>query len=114
MAPPLFGGFGFDRLLEAGCDEPRQPESASVLRRGNLDTGLPAGDGRERLQDSVPDERQGVGHRASSKYGIQLSGGFQSNAGYPNRSLTTTRTGIDGRNTGGTSWLLSSTTTYRR
>jgi hypothetical protein len=36
-------------------------------------------------------------------YGITVSGSFQSNMGYPNRSLTTSRT------TGGTSWVISNT-----
>jgi Carboxypeptidase regulatory-like domain len=107
----VFGGFGFDRLLESACDEPDNPNLLVFCDETNLDTGLPAGDGRSGYR--IPFQFSGkLSGSVELWYGVQLSGGFQSNAGYPNRSLTTTRTGIDGRNTGGTSWLLSSATTY--
>ena len=44
--------------------------------------------------------------RCRSRTAIQLSGSFQSNMGYPNRSLTTTT------HHGGTSWVLSNGSVY--
>jgi Carboxypeptidase regulatory-like domain len=107
----VFGGFSFDRLVENNCDEPDNPNLLRFCDESNLDAFLPDGDPRRGYK--IPFLSQGkISGSVDVKYGIQLSGSFQSNAGYPNRSLTTTRTGIDGRNTGGTSWLLGSTTTY--
>jgi hypothetical protein len=101
----LFGGFGFDRLLRNTCDEPDDPNQLRFCDDGNLDASLPAGEapkgyripyqGQIKLSGSVP-----------LPAGIQVSGTFQSNPGYANRSLATTR------GTGGTSWLLSRTTRY--
>ncbi len=101
----LFGGAGFDRLLQNTCDEPDNPNLLRYCDDGNLNGNLPPGEsakgftipfmGQMKLSGSVP-----------LPMGIQLSGTFQSNAGYAYRSLTTTRT------TGGTSWLLSSATVY--
>jgi hypothetical protein len=107
----LFGGFGMDRLLENSCDERDNPNLLRFCDEANLDAHLPAGDPTRGYK--IPFLTNGkLSGTVPLKYGVQLSGSFQSNAGFPNRSLTTTRTGIDGRNTGGTSWLLSSTTTY--
>ena len=101
----LIGGFGFDRLLRNTCDEPDDPNQLRFCDDANLDANLPPGETARGFR--IPYLFQGkVSGSISLPAGIELSGSFQSNPGYPNRSLTTTRV------TGGTSWLLSRTTLY--
>jgi hypothetical protein len=101
----LFGGLGFDRLLRNTCDEPDDPNLLRFCDDANLDANLPSGETARGYR--IPYLAQGkLSGSVSLPAGIQVSGTFQSNPGYPNRSLTTTRP------TGGTSWLLSRTTRY--
>jgi hypothetical protein len=101
----LFGGFGFDRLRRNTCDEPDDPNQLRFCDDANLDANLPAGESPKGYK--IPYQFQGkLSGSVSLPLGLQLSGTFQSNAGYAFRSLTTTRI------TGGTSWLLSRTTRY--
>ena len=101
----VFGGFGFDRLLRNTCDEPDDPNQLRFCDDANLDANLPPGESARGYR--IPFLGQGkISGSVGLPMGIQLSGTFQSNPGYPYRSLTTTRV------TGGTSWLLSRTTRY--
>ncbi len=101
----VFGGFGLDRLYENSCDEADNPNQLRFCDDANLDAHLPAGDPARgyRLPYLTSGKLSGT---VPLPYGITLSGSFQSNMGYPNRSLTTSRT------SGGTAWLLTSTSTY--
>ena len=101
----LFGGFEMNRLLRNTCDEPDDPNQLRFCDDANLDANLPAGESSKGF--TIPFLTQGkLAGSVGLPLGIQLSGTFQSNPGYPYRSLTTTRI------TGGTSWLLSRTTRY--
>ena len=62
----LFGGFGLDRLLENSCDERDNPNLLRFCDEANLDAHLPDGEAAQGLQDSVPDQRQAVGHGAAA------------------------------------------------
>jgi hypothetical protein len=101
----LFGGMGFERLLENTCDEPDDPNQLRFCDDAHLDANLPPGESAKGY--SIPFQPQGkLSATVPMPWGIQLSSAFQSNNGYAFRSLTTTRI------TAGTSWLLSNTTRY--
>jgi hypothetical protein len=111
----LFGGFGWDRVLENMCDERDNPNYLRFCDETNLESNLPAGDASHGF--GIPFLKNGkLSGTVPLPYGVSLSGSFQSNMGYPNASLTTTRTGSlaswSGRNTGGTYWQIASTTVY--
>ena len=48
------------------CAEPDNPNLLRFCNDANLEGNLPAGDAPARLQDSVPEERQAVGHAAAA------------------------------------------------
>ena len=101
----LFGGFSYDRLQENTCGEADNPNLLRYCDDSNPEGNLPAADAKHGY--NIPFLKNGkVSGSMPMKWGITVSGAFQSNMGYPNRSLTTTRT------TGGTSWVISNTTTY--
>ena len=105
----LFGGLGFDRLLRNTCDEPDDPNQLRFCDDANLDAHLPAGETARGYR--IPYLAQGkVSGSISLPAGVQVSGAFQSNPGYPNRSLTPAV--FSYRAAGGSSWLLSRTTRY--
>src|SRR6185436_12531257 len=105
----LFGGLGFDRLLRNTCDEPDDPNQLRFCDDANLDAHLPAGEAARGYR--IPYQAQGkLSGSVSLPAGIQVSGAFQSNPGYPYRSLTPAV--FSYRAAGGTSWLLSRTTRY--
>jgi hypothetical protein len=105
----LFGGFGFDRLLRNTCDEPDDPNQLRFCDDAHLDAHLPEGEAAKGYR--IPYLAQGkLSGSVSLPAGIQVSGAFQSNPGYPNRSLTPVV--FSYRAAGGTSWLLSRTTRY--
>jgi carboxypeptidase family protein len=98
----LFGGFGFDKVLQNTCAEPDNPNLIRYCNDSDLEANLPAGDAKHGY--SIPFLRNGkLSGTLPLPYGVQLSGSFQSNQGYPFRSLTTSRT------TGGTSWTITNT-----
>jgi len=101
----VFGGFSFDRLYDNTCAEPDNPNLLRYCNDGDLEANLPAGDASHGYRLPFLTNGKMSGTLPLPK-GITLSGSFQSNMGYPNRSLTTTRT------TGGTSWVISNTTVY--
>src|SRR5262245_5462595 len=101
----LFGGFSFDKLQDNSCGEADNPNLLRFCNDADPEGNLPAGDARHGY--SIPFLKNGkLSGSMPIKYGITISGAFQSNMGYPTCSLTTTRT------TGGTSWVISNTTTY--
>jgi hypothetical protein len=101
----LFGGLGLDRLQQNTCALQDNPNLNRFCDDANLDANLPVGDPARGY--SLPYLRNGkLSGTLPIGWGVTMSGSFQSNQGYPNRSLTTTRT------TGGTSWQVSTTTTY--
>jgi hypothetical protein len=101
----LFGGFGLDQLIEDSCAEPDNPNLLRFCSDANLEGNLPVGDASHGYK--IPYLKNGkLSGSMPMPYGFIVSGSLQSNMGYPNRSLTTSRT------TGGTAWLLSRTTTY--
>jgi hypothetical protein len=101
----LFGGLGFERLIENTCDEPDNPNLLRFCDDAHLDANLPPGETPKGY--TIPFQPQGkLSGSLPLPWAIQLSGAFQSNNGYAFRSLTTDRT------SGGTSWLLSNTTRY--
>jgi hypothetical protein len=101
----IFGGFGFDKLVQNTCAEPDNPNLLRFCNDSNLEANLPAGDASHGYK--IPFLTNGkLSGTLPLPYGVQLSGSFQSNMGYPFRSLTTTRT------TGGTSWVLSNGSVY--
>ncbi|PYR74188.1 MAG: hypothetical protein DMF87_23590 [Acidobacteria bacterium] len=105
----LFGGLGFDRLLRNTCDEPDDPNQLRFCDDAHLDAHLPAGETARGYR--IPYLAQGkVSGSISLPAGVQVSGAFQSNPGYPNRSLTPAV--FSYRAAGGSSWLLSRTTRY--
>ena len=105
----LFGGLGFDRLLRNTCDEPDDPNQLRFCDDAHLDAHLPPGETPKGYR--IPYLAQGkLSGSVSLPLGIQVSGSFQSNPGYPNRSLTPAV--FSYRAAGGTSWLLSRTTRY--
>src|SRR4029078_1026322 len=98
----LFGGFGWDRVLENTCAEPDNPNLLRFCNDSDLEANLGGGDATHGF--SIPYQKNGqLSGTLPLPYGVQLSGSFQSNMGYPNRSLTTDRT------TGGTAWVISNT-----
>jgi hypothetical protein len=100
----LFGGFGLDRLLENTCAEPDNPNLLRYCNDANLEANLAAGDAKHGYK--IPYLKNGkISGTLPLPYGVQLSGAFQSNMGYPFRSTATTRT------TGGTSWTITNTGT---
>ena len=106
----LFGGLGFDRLLRNTCDEPDDPNQLRFCDDAHLDAHLPPGEAPKGYR--IPYLAQGkLSGSISLPAGVQVSGAFQSNPGYPNRSNTPPRVFLY-RAAGGTSWLLSRTTRY--
>ena len=98
----LFGGFGWDRVLENTCAEPDNPNLLRYCNDRDTEANLGSGDAKHGF--SIPYQKNGkLSGTLPMPYGVMLSGSFQSNMGYPNRSLTTDRT------TGGTSWVISNT-----
>jgi len=109
LGAALFGGLGFDRMLRNTCDEPDDPNQLRFCDDANLDAHLPAGEAPRGYR--IPYQAQGkLSGSVSLPAGIQVSGAFQSNPGYPYRSLTPAV--FSYRAAGGTSWLLSRTTRY--
>ena len=101
----LFGGFSLDRVLQNTCAEPDNPNLLRYCNDANPEGNLPAGDASHGY--TIPYLKNGkLSGTVPLPYGVSLSGSFQSNMGFPNRSLTTSRT------TGGTSWVLSNGQTY--
>src|SRR5262249_26085702 len=87
----LFGGMGFERLLENTCDEPDNPNLLRYCDDANLDANLPPGESAKGYK--IPFQPQGkLSASVPLPWAIQLSGAFQSNNGYAFRSLTTDRT----------------------
>jgi hypothetical protein len=100
----LFGGFGFDRVLENTCAEPDNPNLLRFCNDSNLEGNLPSGDTSHGYK--IPYLKNGkLSGTLPLPYGVSFSGSFQSNMGYPFRSTATSRT------TGGTSWTVTNTGT---
>ncbi len=98
----LFGGVSWDKLSDNSCAEPDNPNLLRFCNDSDFEANLPAGDAKHGF--ALPFLTNGkLSGTMPITWGVTVSGSFQSNMGYPNRSLTTTRT------TGGTSWVISNT-----
>ena len=83
----LFGGFSYDRLQENTCGESDNPNLLRFCNDSNPEGNLPAGDAKHGY--NIPFLKNGkLSGSMPMKWGITVSGAFQSNMGYPNRSLT--------------------------